>query len=142
MNQITTHSDSETVDVGREFAASLCGGDIVALHGNLGAGKTVFARGVARGMGITEPVTSPPFTVVQEYEGPALRLYHIDLYRLQGEDDAIAFGIEEFLNDPEAVTLLEWAERIAGLLPGDHKSVHIESPDANTRTLRISPASQ
>jgi tRNA threonylcarbamoyladenosine biosynthesis protein TsaE len=142
MSLITTHSDTETVEVGREFAATLKGGDIVALHGNLGAGKTVFARGVARGLGITEPVTSPTFTVVQEYEGPDLRLYHIDLYRLQDEDDAIAFGIEDFLNDPEAVTLLEWAERIAGILPEEHRAVAIESPDANTRTLAISPSTQ
>ncbi|MFT5130539.1 MAG: tRNA threonylcarbamoyladenosine biosynthesis protein TsaE [Rhodothermales bacterium] len=142
MSLITTHSDTETVAVGSEFAAGLRGGDIVALHGDLGAGKTVFARGVARGLGIADPVTSPTFTVVQEYEGPELRLYHIDLYRLQGEEDAIAFGIEEFLNDPEAVTLLEWAERIAGLLPKEHLSVQIESPTAETRTLAISPSSR
>ena len=138
MSGVTTQSDSETVALGSEFAAQLRGGDIVALHGNLGAGKTVFARGVARGLGIDEPVTSPTFTVVQEYQGPKLRLYHIDLYRLQDEHDALAFGIEDFLNDPEAVTLLEWAERIAGLLPADHHAVHIESPSADTRQVAIS----
>jgi tRNA threonylcarbamoyladenosine biosynthesis protein TsaE len=137
MSEITTHSDHETIDAGRDFAAALRGGDIVALHGNLGAGKTVFARGVARGLGIEEPVTSPTFTVVQEYEGACLRLYHIDLYRLQNEDEAIAFGIEDFLNDPEAVTLLEWAERIAGLLPPEHHCVHIDSPTMDSRRLRI-----
>jgi hypothetical protein len=89
----------------------------VALHGDLGAGKTVLTRGIARGLGITEPVTSPTFTIVQEYRrADGQWLYHLDMYRIRSEDDALAFGIEEFLFAPNAVTVVEWPERIAGLL--------------------------
>jgi len=94
-------------------------GEVVALAGDLGAGKTVLSRGVARGLGIAEAVTSPTFTVVQEYRLPAREgkfLFHLDMYRIDGESAALAFGIEDFLFVPEAVTLVEWPERIPGLL--------------------------
>ncbi|MBT4821584.1 MAG: tRNA (adenosine(37)-N6)-threonylcarbamoyltransferase complex ATPase subunit type 1 TsaE, partial [Lentisphaerae bacterium] len=91
---ITTDSEDETQALGARIAAVLPLGRVVALHGDLGAGKTVLSRGLARGFGITEPVTSPTFTVVQEYERPGGSwLFHLDMYRIECDDDALAFGI-------------------------------------------------
>ncbi|MCK5801400.1 MAG: tRNA (adenosine(37)-N6)-threonylcarbamoyltransferase complex ATPase subunit type 1 TsaE [Lentisphaeria bacterium] len=114
---IHSTSDEQTEKLGVALAACLRPGDVVALHGDLGAGKTVVSRGVARGFGIVEPVTSPTFTVVQEYRCPGgLWLFHLDMYRIDTEESALAFGIEEYLYAPDAVTLVEWPERIEGLL--------------------------
>lgn len=121
---VTTRSDEETEGVGRRLGAALPPGRVVALHGDLGAGKTVLTRGLARGMGIDEPVTSPTFTIVQEYPCPDGRwLYHLDMYRIDGTQSALAFGIEEYLFAPGAITVVEWPERIADLLEHDALSV-------------------
>lgn len=122
---LVSDDEAATEALGRELAAQLTGGDVVALLGDLGAGKTVFSRGLARGLGITEPITSPTFAIVQEYEGPSLTLLHMDMYRLQGEEDALAFGIEDYLDDSQAICVIEWAERIPGLLPPGHLRVHL-----------------
>ena len=112
-----SHSDEETERLGRALAAILPFGTVVALEGDLGCGKTVLSRGVARGLGITEPVTSPTFTVAQEYScGDGRYLYHLDMYRISDENAALAFGIDEYLFQPRAITLVEWPGQIAGLL--------------------------
>jgi len=109
---------ADTEDFAAEFVKSLPRGSVVALHGDLGAGKTVFARGMARGLGIKGAVSSPTYTIVQEYDMPdGGRFYHLDLYRISDEHAALGFGVDEFLDDPTAITLLEWPERITGLLP-------------------------
>jgi tRNA threonylcarbamoyladenosine biosynthesis protein TsaE len=127
-------------------ARTLTGGTVLALYGDLGAGKTVFARGVAHGLGIREAVTSPTFTVVQEYRHNRGVLYHLDMYRIQGAEDALAFGIEDFLFAPEAVTVVEWPERILDLLVRDGRQTTASGPlheiffvrrDENTRAVRI-----
>lgn len=117
-------SPEETERFAAELAASLAPGAVIALHGDLGAGKTVFARGFARGLGVTEPVSSPTFTIVQEYGTPRGMLYHLDLYRIENSDAALAFGADEFLCDSAAFALLEWPERIADLLPPH--TIHLE----------------
>lgn len=117
---LVSESDRETEAIGQRLAEQLRPGMVVALQGDLGAGKTVISRGIARGLGIEEPVTSPTFTVVQEYICPSgLLFYHLDMYRIDDETAALAFGIEEFLYAPDAVTVVEWPERIAGLLGED-----------------------
>ncbi len=117
---LVSESDRETEAIGQRLAEQLRPGMVVALQGDLGAGKTVLSRGLARGLGIVEPVTSPTFTVVQEYICPGGPLfYHLDMYRIDDETAALAFGIEEFLYAPDAVTVVEWPERIAGLLGED-----------------------
>jgi len=116
---VAFHSNSveATETFGRGLAKRLPGGTVVALEGDLGAGKTVLARGIARGLGVTAPVTSPTFTLVQEYPLPDNRwFFHLDLYRIRGSDDALAFGIEDYLFAPDAVAVVEWAERIQELL--------------------------
>ena len=112
-----TTSEEMTLALGAKLAKLLSNGMVVALVGDLGCGKTVLSRGIARGLGITEAVTSPTFTVAQEYRRPnGEYLYHLDMYRITDENAALAFGIDEFLFQPNAITLIEWPEQIAGLL--------------------------
>ena len=110
-----SHSVSETEERGRQLAGGLRSGDVVALFGDLGAGKTAFTRGLAAGLGCTGRVTSPTFTIVNEYEGP-LPLFHFDMYRLSGEEDLFDIGWEDYLSR-RGVCVVEWSERIADALP-------------------------
>ena len=117
MSKFFSDSDEKTLLLGMALAKSLQEGSVLALVGDLGCGKTVISRGIARGLGITEPVTSPTFTVAQEYKRPNGHfLYHLDMYRISDENAALAFGIDEFLFQSNAITLVEWPEQIAGLL--------------------------
>jgi tRNA threonylcarbamoyladenosine biosynthesis protein TsaE len=135
---VHTTTPEETEAIGAALAKTLSGGAILALHGDLGAGKTVFSRGIARGLGIDEPVCSPTFTVVQEYQGTRWRFYHVDLYRLQGVDDALAFGLEDYLEDPDAIIAIEWSERISELLSSSDV-VHVTINHSESgRNVRVS----
>lgn len=124
---IITRSEQETEAFASAFARKLAPGTILALSGDLGAGKTVFSRGFARGLGITEPVSSPTYTIVQEYPLPGRSgmLYHLDLYRIENSASALAFGVDEFFDDPESMVLVEWPERIADILPDSAQRIEI-----------------
>ena len=131
-------SEEETEALGAALARELAPGSIVLLCGDLGAGKTVFSRGFARGLGVTEPVSSPTYTIVQEYELPTgNRLYHMDLYRIADERAALGFGVDEFLSEPGAFSLVEWPERIKGLLPDTAIRVELGHRSENEREIRI-----
>lgn len=110
-----TNSEKETYALGRRFAESLKPGDAVSLEGDLGTGKTAFAKGVAAGLGVRDSVVSPTFTLVNSYEG-AITLHHFDVYRIDDPDELLEIGWEEYL-DPGAVCLVEWGDRIPGLMP-------------------------
>ena len=130
-----------SADATRTLAAALGPllepGDVVALVGDLGAGKTVFAQGVARGLGVREPVTSPTFTIVQEYEG-RLPVAHVDVYRLDRVQDLYDLGFDELIDDGR-VTIVEWGDLIAQALPADHLVVRIDPGGAdNERVLELS----
>ena len=112
---ILTHSPSETESWAAEFAATLKGGEIIALTGDLGAGKTVIAKGIGRGLGVREEVLSPSFNYLLEYRG-RLQLFHADLYRIDGLQAFRALGLDEYL-DRGGVLLIEWAERVKDSLP-------------------------
>jgi tRNA threonylcarbamoyladenosine biosynthesis protein TsaE len=105
-----------TEQFGREFAEDLRPGSVVALIGPLGAGKTTLAKSIARGLGVTETLTSPTFTIVQEYESGRLPLYHFDVYRVSDADELFEMGFEEYLNG-KGVCLIEWADLIEDMLP-------------------------
>lgn len=140
--QIISEGEDVTFQLGERLAAVLPTGVTVSLRGDLGAGKTVFSRGFARGLGITEPVTSPTFTVVQEYACPDGRwLYHLDMYRIPDENAALAFGVDEFLFPEEAICLVEWPERIEELLiPGAgqrHVPIIIEHAGGDNRKITL-----
>jgi tRNA threonylcarbamoyladenosine biosynthesis protein TsaE len=127
-----THSVAETEALAQRLAQRLQGGEVIAFSGDLGAGKTAFTRGLARGLGITERVTSPTFTIVNEYEGGRLPLFHFDLYRLGSSDDLYDIGWEDYLARG-GVCAVEWSERVADALPPDTLRVtiarHPESDD-------------
>lgn len=139
MLSIITKSPEETARIGMMLGALLKAGDIVCLQGELGAGKTCFAKGVARGMGIESPVTSPTFTLVNEYHGE-LTLYHLDVYRLNGPFEMDDLGYEEFFYG-EGVTLVEWAERVREVLPEERLEVLInrDTEGEDFREIRMIP---
>ena len=118
-----TRSTDETLELARAVGELLRPGDVVSLVGELGAGKTVFARGVARALGVTELVVSPTFTIVREYEG-RVPLVHVDVYRIDAVQELHDLGFEEVVRD-DAVTIVEWGDMIEGLLPGDRLDVRL-----------------
>lgn len=124
------------MEFGGRLARELRRGDVIALSGELGAGKTALVKGIARGLGIAVEVTSPTFTLIHEYSGGRLALYHIDLYRIDSVPQALAIGIEDYLNGT-GVTVIEWAERIASLLPPHTTRIRIESLGENTRRIEV-----
>jgi tRNA threonylcarbamoyladenosine biosynthesis protein TsaE len=112
MATFISHSPAETKSLGERWGRAAQPGLVIGLSGDLGAGKTQLVKGIARGLGITAQVHSPTFTLVNEYGGGRLRLFHLDLYRLATRGQMVAAGLEEFLQ-PDGVTVIEWAERIA-----------------------------
>ena len=133
---VLTHSEDETAALARDLAATLRAGDVLLLSGNLGAGKTAFVRGLAEGMGIDPgDVSSPTFTLVHEYRGGRLTLYHVDLYRLEraATED---LGLEE-LGARDGVLAIEWPDRLTHSLPAA-KTLHLEIVDDQTRRITYS----
>ena len=130
-----SHSEDETQKIGFEVAQKIKKGDVISLTGSLGAGKTVFAKGFAKQLGIGEAIVSPTFTLVQEYDG-RMKMYHLDLYRLSGEDEFESMGGEDFLYS-DGVTLIEWSEKIESMLPDDTIYVKITINEDLTRTIEI-----
>lgn len=134
----STYSEKETEDFASSFASKVAMGTKIALHGNLGAGKTVFSRGFARGLGISEPVASPTFTIMQEYKlEDDNRLYHLDMYRIADSDAALAFGLDEYIEDHKSIMLIEWSERIPELLPEDTLHVYIKHEGDEKREIQV-----
>ena len=133
-----SHSEAETEDLGRRLAAVLAPGAVVACRGGLGMGKTAFTRGLARGLGCQDRVTSPTFTIVNEYEGTRLPLFHFDMYRLEGPEDLFDIGWEDYL-DRGGVCAVEWSERVEEALPEDAVTVTIaRCPDhENWRVITV-----
>ena len=135
--RLTTHSPEETEQAGADFARTLRPGDVVTLDGELGAGKTAFARGVLRGLGYEGRVTSPTFAIANEYDAPGGMVAHFDLYRILDEEALFELGFEEYL-DGERILLIEWSENAADILPEAYKTVHIAYGDAdNDRRITI-----
>jgi tRNA threonylcarbamoyladenosine biosynthesis protein TsaE len=122
--------------LGEQIARILNKGAVVALRGPLGAGKTCLTKGIARGLGITEAVTSPTYTIISEYQGPC-PLYHIDAYRLEGDDDFAALGGEEILYG-EGISVVEWSEKIPASLPENALFIDIDIISGGARSIRIS----
>ena len=121
--RVVTRSTDETLALAGMVGELLRPGDVVSLAGDLGTGKTVFARGVARALGVEDPVVSPTFTIVREYEG-RVPVVHVDVYRIDTFQELHDLGFEEVLRD-DAVTLVEWGDVIDGMLPGDRLDVRL-----------------
>ena len=135
--QVTTTSPDETRILGACLAPTLVPGDVISLSGDLGAGKTVFVQGLATALGVEEPVTSPTFTIVHEYEG-RYPITHMDVYRLDSFQEVLDLGFEELL-DPSAILLVEWGEAVTPLFPPSYLEVEItqaEGPDRRSFVFR------
>ncbi len=132
---IDTHSEAETVSAGEALGGELTPGDVLAFYGDLGAGKTAFIRGVARGLGITSRVSSPTFTIVNEYPGP-VPLFHFDMYRLASSDELFEIGWEDYLARG-GVCCVEWTENVEDAMPEDAVSVVIEKTGENSRKITV-----
>jgi len=134
-----TSSTSETIRIGKRLGRLLQPGDVVALVGDLGAGKTQFIKGLAEGAGVGRAtyVSSPSFTLINEYPG-RIPFYHIDLFRLESEREAEGLGLEEYVGG-NGITAIEWAEKIFSLLPEELLSVKIHYTGEHSRTIEIMP---
>jgi tRNA threonylcarbamoyladenosine biosynthesis protein TsaE len=134
-NPITTHSEEETTAVGRDLAATLSAGDVLLLYGDLGAGKTAFVRGLAEGLGVPrEEVSSPTFTLIQEYRGGRLTLFHVDLYRIEDPREFDELGLDEIAVG--GVLAIEWAERLPAL-PAKARRVAIAHAGEHGREISV-----
>jgi tRNA threonylcarbamoyladenosine biosynthesis protein TsaE len=135
--RIISKSDVATVDIGKRLGMILTGGDAVALSGRLGSGKTWMTKGIGIGLGVKpdEVISSPSFSLVNEYEGRCL-LYHIDLYRLDKENDITLLGLDDYFHE-KSVVVVEWAERSPKLFPSGFIKVKIEILDDNERAIEI-----
>lgn len=140
--EFTTLSEDETIDLGYKFAKGLAAGDIIAIYGDLGSGKTEFVKGICEYFKVEEIVTSPTFTIVNKYNGTTsdvqVIIYHIDLYRIEKESELLEIGFDEYLNDKTAITLIEWAEKTS-LTPENAIKVKIflDEEDDNKRLITI-----
>ncbi len=136
MNPTLSHSPEETRALAERLTEQLKPGDVLALHGDLGAGKTCFIQGLAQGLAVNQPVSSPTYTLVNEYSG-VLPLYHIDLYRLRNADEALDMGLDEYL-DGAGITAIEWAERAEAALPARTMHIHLRHGAAeNVREIEM-----
>ena len=138
MAEFISHSQLETEEVGRKLAEILPGGSVVAMYGDLGAGKTAFVRGMAKGMGLSCRVSSPTFTIVNEYLGER-ELIHFDMYRLSSADELFDIGWEDYLSRG-AVCAVEWSENVQDAFFGDEVVVRIEKLNDTDRKITIEGA--
>ncbi len=139
---ITVHGEDEMKALGKRIGSQLKAGDCIELVGDVGAGKTTFTKGIAVGMGISETVQSPTFTINRTYEGSAgLRLSHYDFYRLS-DPGIMADELAESIDDKETVIIIEWGEVVASIVPKDHLRIEIASPSEESRILTLVPSGE
>ena len=132
---IISNSAEQTFDAGKALAARLAPGDVIAFHGDLGAGKTVFVRGLAAGLGLDARVTSPTFTIVNEYDGK-IPLFHFDMYRLSGSDELFEIGWEDYLTRG-GICAVEWSEITEDAFPNNTINIHIKKTGDDTREITV-----
>ncbi|MDD4734222.1 MAG: tRNA (adenosine(37)-N6)-threonylcarbamoyltransferase complex ATPase subunit type 1 TsaE [Bacilli bacterium] len=133
--KLTTNNIYETIELAQNIESEKFPNMIICLNGELGSGKTVFTKGVAQALGIKETITSPTFTIIKEYSGE-MNLYHMDVYRLDGNVDGI--GIEEYFNK-DGIVVIEWAETIKDVLPKERLEIYFKVVGENKRIITIKP---
>ena len=131
----TSKSVDDTLELAQNIESEKFPGMVICLNGDLGSGKTVFVKGFAGALGIEENITSPTFTIVKEYVNGEMPLYHMDVYRIDENED---FGVEDYFNK-DGVTIIEWAELIEDRLPAERLEINIKIVDENTRVLIFKP---
>jgi len=135
MHQIKTESMEDTMRLGEKLALLLKKGDVITLEGELGAGKTTFTKGIAKGLGVVQSLSSPTFTIIKEYKG-TLPLYHMDAYRLEHSEEDL--GFDEYFHG-NGVSVVEWAQFILEFLPNERLDVRIEYLNEHQRLFTLSP---
>lgn len=133
-----SHSPQETRALGRRLAQQLQPGDVLLLWGDLGAGKSEMTRGIAEGLGVTSPVTSPSFTILNVYDEGCIPLYHFDWYRLESAEELYEMGMDEYLGG-DGVAVVEWPSQCPEAIPDTYLSVKIEPKDENEREITLTP---
>lgn len=134
--RITTKNEFETIEIAQNFESEKFPNMIICLDGELGSGKTVFTKGIANALGIDETITSPTFTIIKEYPNGELPLYHMDVYRLDGNTDGV--DIEDYFTKG-GVVVIEWAETIKNILPEERLDIKFKVLDENRRLLIFEP---
>jgi len=139
MESIIVSNLKETKELAKKFADLLCGGEIVLLNGDLGAGKTTFTRCVLQSLGVKDDVTSPTFTIMREYKTKKYNIYHFDMYRLSCGDEAREFGLEDYIysKDKNSIVFIEWSENIKDMLFGKFIEINISLIDENKRKFEF-----
>lgn len=142
---LQSEDEEQTISIGESFANRLRMGDVVALYGDLGAGKTEFVKGVCRGLRVKEMITSPTFSIINQYSGEmsdglSITVYHVDLYRVDSQKDLDAIGFDEMVFTHNAIKLIEWSEKAEHLIPDRHWEVRIATDDTNENFRTISVA--
>jgi len=136
--EFITNNEQETLKLGKKIVSRLQGGDIVSLVGNLGTGKTILTRGISEFLGVKKGVKSPTFTLMNIYStnNPKIKfICHIDAYRLNSAKDLLAIGAEEYFDDPETITIIEWGDKAKNILPRRAKTITIDTINENKRKI-------
>ena len=136
--KITTRSEMETIELAQNFESEKFPNMVICLDGELGSGKTVFTKGIANALGINEPITSPTFNIIKEYNGE-VPLYHMDVYRLEDGDESI--GFDDYFKS-EGICIIEWAELIEDSLPEERLDIKFKVIDEDTRIIKMTPHGQ
>ncbi|MCI5521255.1 MAG: tRNA (adenosine(37)-N6)-threonylcarbamoyltransferase complex ATPase subunit type 1 TsaE [Tenericutes bacterium] len=134
--RVTMHNEMETIELAQNFESEKFPNMIICLNGELGSGKTMFTKGIANALGIEETITSPTFTIIKEYESGEMPLYHMDVYRLDGETDGV--GIEDYYKKG-GIVVIEWANTIKHILPKERLDIKFVVTDENKRVLILTP---
>ena len=137
--KITTHSEMETLELAQNFESEKFPNMIICLNGELGSGKTLFTKGIANGLGIQDTITSPTYTIIKEYLDGEMPLYHMDVYRIDGDTSEV--GIEDYYNKG-GIVVIEWANTIKDILPEERLDIKFKISGENSRTLIITPYGQ
>lgn len=134
--ELRTNTSQQTKDLGIKTAEKLKPGDVVAFYGDLGSGKTTFIQGVLEGLGIEQRVTSPTFVLIKMYVTPKRQtVFHVDLYRLESNQDIKSLGLVDILQDDNAITLIEWAEKVEDMLPQQVKRIELKKGVGDERII-------
>ena len=134
--KITSHNESDTIEIAQNLESEKFPNMVICLYGDLGSGKTVFSKGFAQALGIEEPVTSPTFNIIKEYTSGEMPLYHMDVYRLDGNIEGV--GIEDYFNK-NGVVIIEWADSIIDYLPEERLDIKFKIADEDSRILVLKP---
>lgn len=133
--ELITNSANDTIEFGKSVARAVEKGAVISLVGDLGAGKTTFTKGVARGLGIMDNVTSPTFTILNEYAGEEKRLYHFDFYRIEDPDELVELGFEDYFPSADGLTIVEWVEKAPSVLPKKFYQITFKKIDDDKRKI-------